>query len=213
MVVGGGRVAARKLRALLECRAEIKVISPEICQEVKQMADGGELTLIHRKFRPGDLAGAMLCIAATNCRTVQDAVRDEAARAGILLNSISGQDACNFQVPARLRRGSLLLTVSTGGGSPALSRAIRLQLEEQFGPEYDDYVRFLALIREHLLAVRSGDDGLDCIFENLIRRNYLTILADKNWDRLEKKLLADLPAGADPAVIIERFKVLSRQDS
>ncbi len=207
VVVGGGKIAARKLRGLIECDAKITVISPEICSEVEELIGQGRFQLVRRPFQPEDLSGAMVCIAATDNRQVQNMVRDAARKEKCLLNSIDDQEACDFQVPSKIRRGGLLLTVSTGGGSPALSKDIRIRLEDEFGSEYEEFVAFLATVREHLLAVKGAKGNLASIFHALVQPRYLELLADQDWTGLERCLTNDLPKDIDVAAMVQKIRM------
>ncbi len=206
VVIGGGQVAARKLRALIECEAKITVVSPEVCSEVQEMEDRGDILIHQREFQPGDLTGAMVCIAATDNRTVQNMVRDEARKENCLLNSIDDQTACDFQVPSKVRRGDLLLTVSTGGASPTLSKDIRIRLEEEFGPEYGRFIRFLGIVREQLLAVKSAKDDFSSVFHALVQDQYLSLITDQDWIELERNLVLDLPKAVSAVNIVKKIK-------
>ncbi|MGF1473860.1 MAG: bifunctional precorrin-2 dehydrogenase/sirohydrochlorin ferrochelatase [Rubrobacteraceae bacterium] len=132
VVVGGGVVANRKARKLLQARAEVVVISPETKPEIESMA----LEVHHRPYEPGDLEGAHLAFAATDSREVNSAVAREAKERGILVNVADEPPEGNFTLPSTLRRGGLQVAVSTGGASPSLARAIREELENKFGPEW-----------------------------------------------------------------------------
>jgi precorrin-2 dehydrogenase/sirohydrochlorin ferrochelatase len=139
VVVGGGGVADRKARKLLQARAEVVVISPEVGAELESVA-----VEIHRRpYREGDLEGAYLAFAATNVREVNGAVAREAKERGIPVNVADSPSEGDFALPSTLRRGRLQVAVSTGGASPTLARRIRGELEEAFGPEWAGIVEEL----------------------------------------------------------------------
>src|SRR6185436_3796488 len=125
VVVGGGRVAERKVRELLAGGARPLVISPLLTAALAAWHAAGQIEHMARCYQEGDLAGAFLVIAATDDSLVNRAVAAEGARRGILVNSAADPSAGNFHTPAAVRRGDLLLTVSTGGGSPALAAHIQ----------------------------------------------------------------------------------------
>ena len=132
VVVGGGEVANRKARKLLQARAEVVVISPEVRPELESVA-----AEVHRRpYEDGDLEGAYLAFAATDAREVNAAVAAEAKGRGIPVNVADSPSEGDFALPSVLRRGRLQVAVSTGGASPALARRIRGELEELFGPEW-----------------------------------------------------------------------------
>ncbi len=151
VVVGGGAVAARKAQALREAGARPEVISPALGPELEAMVASGQVQAVRRGYRPGDLAGAGVVIAATDDRAVNEAVSAEAQRRGIPVNVVDDPALCTFTVPAVVRRGELLVAVSTGGASPALSRHLREALEGFVEPAYGDLLAILRRLRPRLL--------------------------------------------------------------
>jgi siroheme synthase-like protein len=110
-------------------------------------------------YRQGDLADAVLVIAATNNPSINEAVWQEAEQRGCLVNVVDDPPHCNFIVPAIVRRGEVVVTVSTGGASPALARRLREQLETLIGPEYGELTALLAELRP-VLQTRFGDEEI-----------------------------------------------------
>jgi precorrin-2 dehydrogenase len=146
VVVGGGEVASRKARKLLQARARVVVISPDIAPELESVA-----VEVHRRpYRDGDLEEAYLAFAATNVREVNAAVAREAKERRIPINVADNPSEGDFSLPSTLRRGRLQVAVSTSGASPALARRIRGELEEAFGPEW------AGIVEEFNEARRNG---------------------------------------------------------
>ncbi len=156
VVVGGGPVAWRKIAGLVDCGARVVVVSPDGVPELETAAAIGAVVWHRRRYRSGDLAGAALAFAATNDAAVNAAVREEARREGVLLNAAYDADQGNFLVPSVVRRGRLVLAVSTSGSSPKLARRIAAELERTYGPEYGPYTELLERLRAFALA--SGAD-------------------------------------------------------
>lgn len=156
VIVGGGAVAARKCLLLLEAGARITVIAPVLdsCLEALEME--GRIACHARPYLKGDLAGAFLAFAATDDPTVNRAVAEEAESLGILADIAAAPELGSFTTPAAFRRGDLLVTVSTGGKSPALARTISTDLAQQLGPEYAEALAILGAVREKLLTVRNN---------------------------------------------------------
>ncbi len=127
VVIGGGRVAARKVRGLVEAGARVTVIAPEVT------VDAAVERVVRRKYRRGDLRGAALAFAAADDRAVNRAVGEEARRRGIPVNVADRADECTFLVPARVRRGAVQIAISTGGTRPRLARELRERIEEALG--------------------------------------------------------------------------------
>ena len=125
VVVGGGRVAARKASGLAEAGARVRIIAPRVDPSLSAHQ------VERRRYRRGDLKGAVLAFAATDDRAVNHAVALEARRRRIPVNVADSLDDCTFLVPARIARGGLQIAVSTGGRSPRLARALRERLEAE----------------------------------------------------------------------------------
>jgi siroheme synthase-like protein len=130
VVVGGGEVATRKVGALVRDGAELLVVAPEISPEIERLEETGGVTVERRPFEPSDLDGAFLAIAATDSRAINQLVTDEAHARGVLVNVIDDPGACDFSVPAIVRRKDITLAISTGGRSPAFARYLREQLSD-----------------------------------------------------------------------------------
>lgn len=136
VVIGGGVVALRKVRAFLDCGAKVTVVSPTIHPGLAQLAEAGRISPIRREFKPGDLAGAVIAIAATDERAINQKVSDEARDRGVLVNVVDSSEQSDFIIPSFFRRGDLTIAVSTAGMSPALARKIRTKLEGLLGEEF-----------------------------------------------------------------------------
>lgn len=150
VVIGGGEVAMRKVRALLESGARVRVISPELHPQLAAWRDEERLVHDARPYRNGDLQGEFLVIAATNLRNVNAAVTAEARQRGLLHNIADDPDGSSFHTLGAVMRGDVMLAVSTGGDSPALAALIRRKLEQTFGPEYGELAGRLGQLRREL---------------------------------------------------------------
>jgi precorrin-2 dehydrogenase/sirohydrochlorin ferrochelatase len=175
VVVGGGRVAERKALALLAAGARLTVVSPALTVRLRKEKDGGRLRHVERAFRPGDLRGAFLVIAATDDEKVNEAV---AARKDLLVNVVDRPEHCTFIVPASVRRGPLHVAISTSGTSPAMARAIREDMERTYGKEFGLYLRKLSRIRER--AVQEIPDPRE-------RERFLKTLASERIVKMLKR--------------------------
>lgn len=161
VVIGGGAVATRKVAGLLAARAAVTIISPALAPALERLAAEGQAQALRRPYRPGDLEGAFLVIAATDDQAVNRAVWEEANRRGCLVNVVDDPAHSNFIVPAIVRRDEITVAVQTGGASPALARRLRERLEATVGPEYGVLARLLAELRPELLArVPPGESRL-----------------------------------------------------
>ncbi len=168
VVVGGGRVAQRKVLGLLSCGARVTVISPVLTDELTVRRAKGEITWKNRKYRSGDLKVAFLVIAATDDKETQEQVHREATERNLLLNVADVPRRCNFILPATARQGDLAISVSTAGKSPALARKLRVELEKRYGVEYRAVVDILGAIRPVILAAGLDQRDNEQVFYELL---------------------------------------------
>jgi precorrin-2 dehydrogenase/sirohydrochlorin ferrochelatase len=140
LVVGGGEIGERKARALLQCGAQVTVVSPAVTRGLAALAAAGRVVDRRRTFRRSDLRGCALVVAATGDPSVDAAVAALGRRGRVLVNVVDRPELCDFILPSVLQRGELQIAVSTGGRSPALAREIRRRLEALFGPEYAELI-------------------------------------------------------------------------
>ncbi|WP_211278789.1 NAD(P)-binding protein [Parageobacillus galactosidasius] len=150
VVIGGGKVAERKIHGLLEAKANITVVAPTITSGIQQLEAAGKLIWRQKTFSPDDLEEAWVVIAATNNRDVNEAVA-KAAKPYQLINIADDPERSNFHVPAVIRRGRLTIAISTGGASPTIAQQIRRQLEELYDDDYGRYIDFLYQCRQWIL--------------------------------------------------------------
>jgi len=144
IVIGGGKVAERKILTLLRNSADVTVISPQITTKIEHEKHKGRVKHIKRQYRKGDLKQAFLVIAATDSLIINQQVSKDAP---CLVNVVDTPDLCNFIVPSTIKRGPLSIAVSTSGISPALSRSVRRELERMYGPAFSEYLKSLKTIR------------------------------------------------------------------
>ncbi|MDH4317759.1 MAG: bifunctional precorrin-2 dehydrogenase/sirohydrochlorin ferrochelatase [Desulfobulbaceae bacterium] len=168
LVVGGGAVAHRKVRGLLTEGATVRVIAPEVCPQLENLADEGKIELLQREYLRGDTEGAVLIFAATDNRGVQESVRAEALESGRLFNIADDPLGCSFQVPAVVRQGDLLISVSTNGKSPALAAMVRKQLEGEFGEEYRELLAIITRLRQELKGSPDSYPERRKLFEEIL---------------------------------------------
>jgi len=205
VVVGGGNVALRKVSSLLDCNGLVRVVSPSVESGLKKIIHQGQVEWLERGYAKGDLQGAFLVFATTSDSLVQQQVKEEARKYGVIHNSASDPVGSDFHVPAHFRRGKMLVAVSTGGGSPALSRKIREKLELELGPEYEAVVDFLAMVREVVVSNVADPSDRKELFYNLQKIDIAGLIRDGNWFDLQMMLLQELPAEIDTPLLIKRF--------
>ena len=158
VVVGGGAVAEGKIEGLFAAEARVCVIAPRVTPAIAQWIEQGKVEWRAKAFAAVDLDGAYLVIAATSAAGVNEAVFVEADARGILCNAVDDIENCHFYYGSVVQRGDLQIAISTNGKSPALAQRLRLQLEKQFGPEYELWLEWLGAARELL---RAGEGSVD----------------------------------------------------
>jgi precorrin-2 dehydrogenase/sirohydrochlorin ferrochelatase len=152
VVVGGGKVAERKVRTLLRARASVRVISPELTARLAQWAAAKNISIARHGYRKGDLGRPLLVFAATNDPAVQRAVRADADALGALVNVADDREHSTFLVPASFAQGGLQVAISTSGASPALARSLRQRLQAMLGRQYKAHLSFLREARTEVLS-------------------------------------------------------------
>ena len=190
ILVGGGKVAERKVRGILSAGTEtsICVIAPKITMVLQEHAAAGRLCWKQAYYADGMLEGAFLVYAATDLREVNAAVAAEAKRRGIPVNVIDDPAASTFQVPASIRRGELILSVSTAGGSPALSRAIRMELEEMYPPAFGMWLERVSCLRVELQECISSSSARTRFWHTALRPDILTMVPHGAMEKAEVEL-------------------------
>ncbi len=193
VVIGGGLVAQRKVRMLLECGATVVVISPDYCAGLDQMVENGEIQAIRRHYQAGDLRGAKVVIAATDDKNINREIVREARNEAVLANVVDDAELSDFIVPAYLRRGDVTIAVSTAGTSPALARKIKARLEKEFGEEYAALVRLIGEVRRQIRQQGVEVDG-DTWQEAIDLDWLIELLRAGNSDKAKSVLLDNLMA-------------------
>ena len=158
VVVGGGKVAERKVIGLLKAGSAVTVISPRVTVGLKGLSVRKKIRHIKKGYEKGDLANAVLVVSASNSGSVNRAVYEEAAGRNIPVNVVDDPGCSSFITPSVVDRGSLVVAISTSGKSPALSRKIRLDMDKFLGKEYEIFTEILGAVRNKLLKnnVKSG---------------------------------------------------------
>lgn len=173
LVIGGGKVAERKVEALLCCGALVKVVSPALCPGLEEMLRDGKIMYESRPYERKDLDGVFLVVASTNDTSVNDAISREAHNRNILCNIVDKPDLCNFTVPSIVRKGDLMITISTGGKSPALSKRLRREIEESYGDEYAIFLEIMGALRRKILGYGRPQAENEILFNRIVHSELL----------------------------------------
>jgi uroporphyrin-III C-methyltransferase/precorrin-2 dehydrogenase/sirohydrochlorin ferrochelatase len=176
LVVGGGKVAARKVALLSRAGAAITVVAPDICAEIKALASQSAVNCIEREFSAADMGGVVLVIAATDNASVNRAVSELANQARIPVNVVDNPGLCSFIVPSIIDRSPVQVAVSTGGASPVLARLLRARLEYFIPAAYGRLAHLVDKYR-HSVKQRFSDAGQRRYFwENILQGRVAELL-------------------------------------
>ena len=191
LVVGGGPVAVRKIDGLLACSARVHVIAQTVGPEVRARAVAWE----ERSYRRGDVAGFRLVFAATGDSRVNHTIYEDARAAGVWVNTADDPANCTFTLPSIARRGPIMVTVSTGGHSPALARWLRARIEQELGAEYEVLVDLLSEARNDMKAAgRSTEEG---DWQSALDSDMLDLVRAGRVDQAKERLRAWLSSSSD----------------
>ncbi|MFC5447279.1 precorrin-2 dehydrogenase/sirohydrochlorin ferrochelatase family protein [Paenibacillus aestuarii] len=176
LVVGGGRIAERKVRSLVQAGAHVTVLSPDFTDGLVEMGQRSEIKLIEERFSEAwlreqtasALKACRLVIAATDSAEVNQAVCAAARRWGMFVNVVDQPELSTFILPSVVRRGKLVIAVSSGGASPSFARKIARELEQSYGEEYELYLDFLSEFRLKIQAVIADKQARQQLFQEML---------------------------------------------
>lgn len=206
LLVGGGEVALRKARLLIEAGAVLRVVAPQIGPELAELAEQGGGQCLARGYQPADLAGCVLAIAATDDQALNAEVSRDAQDGGVPVNVVDAPALCSVIFPAIVDRSPLLVAVSSGSDAPVLARLIRARLETWIPSAYGQLAglakRFRARVKELLPDVQQRRVFWEEVFQGPIAERMLAGQAGEAERLLEEKL-----AGAAPRTLGEVYLV------
>jgi precorrin-2 dehydrogenase/sirohydrochlorin ferrochelatase len=186
VVIGGGQVAQRKVKTLLDAGAKVRVVAAEVTKGIRKHAERGEIELVERRYERGDLAGSAAVVAATDDEEVNRAVFAEATESGIPVNVVDNVSLCTFIAPSIVRRGDLVVAISTGGNAPALAVRIRERMEKEFGEEYARFLALMGELREQV-AVAGDQDERAKAWYRVVDSDVMDLVRAGDMERARKR--------------------------
>jgi len=207
VVIGGGTIAQRKIDTLLQCGADVYIISRELSSELQKHLKDGKIRLLGRRFSKGYLQDAFLVIASTDDAKLNRRVSSLARDMGILVNVVDLPADSNFIVPSVIKQGDLLIAVSTSGKSPAMAKRIRERLSRQFGNEYKDFLLLMGRLRKEILSRCLSQEDNSRIFHELVDSTILDSIRRKDWKEIASNLERILEMRISPEDVINYIKV------
>ncbi len=195
LVVGGGPVALGKVRGLLDAHADVTVVAPDLVDELAELSRANRIEVERRPYERGEAARYRLALTATGDPAVDGAVFEDAEAAGVWVNAADDPAHCSFTVPARVRRGPLLVTFATGGQSPALAAWLRERFEDELGPEYEQLLALLAEARADLVA--RGEPTERPGWKRALDSGMLEMIREGHLAEAKERLQACLSSSSD----------------
>ena len=191
VIIGGGEVAERKAERLIECGAQVVIVSRSLTPLLEDRKKASKIEQIDADYEKKTLRGAFMVIGATDRDDVNAQVSQDALSLGILVNIVDDPDRCNFILPSLLQQGDLSIAISTGGKSPALARKIREELQQQYGPEFKTLLGIMGSLRKKVLAQGHASGNNKVVFAELVHSDILQAIRDGNRG-LVKKIIHDI---------------------
>lgn len=190
VVIGGGKIAHQKMENLLKAGAQVTVVSPDLSEEMTDLAAEAHFRHVKRDYEPGDLEGYILAFVATDDRSVNATVAREGKERGVWVNAVDDPPYCDFIMPGIAQRGDLIVAISTSGRSPAMARKLREELQEFLT---EDYALMLELAAETRAELREKDVLVDADVWNLaLDADLRRLLSEGRRDEAKERLLRAL---------------------
>jgi precorrin-2 dehydrogenase/sirohydrochlorin ferrochelatase len=186
VIIGGGAVAQRKAERLIECGAQVTIVSRTLTPLLEDRKKANTIEHIDTDYKKQALHGAFMVIGATDRDDVNAQVSQDALSLGMLVNIVDDPDRCNFILPSLVQQGDLSIAVSTGGKSPALARKIKEDLQQLYGPEYESLLTIMGSLRKKILAQGHASEANKAVFEALVHSDMLQAIREGNRGKVKK---------------------------
>jgi len=189
LIAGGGQVAFRKVNRLIQCEANIRIISPQTEKRLQEIASAANIEIVQRKIISQDLDGFFMIFAATNDSLINESIARWAVQKNILCNIADRPDDSDFILPSIIEQGDLNITISTNAKSPALSKYIATQLQEIFGPEYGIFLKLMGKLRCLLSNEITSQAERQKIYHDIVNSPILQWLKQNDMDSVSNTCL------------------------
>lgn len=178
VIIGGGEVAYRKCKNFIDFNKKVKVIAPKFIKEFQGLRD--KVELIEDIYKEEYIKDSFIVVAATNNKDVNKAIGEYCNLNNKLVNVVDSIELSNYTVPSYIKRGDLIISVSTSGKSPSLSRKIKEDLESQYDDSYEEYINLLGEVRRKIIAQVDDATIRRNLIKNLINLNLKELREEKN---------------------------------
>jgi len=176
IVVGGGRIAHRKVLSLLKFGADITVISPKISKSILELANNKSVKIIKKEYSEKAIDGFGIVFSATDNPEINRTVRKDCTKKGILLNVVDDPDLCDFILPANVIRGDLTISISSQGKAPFFTKKMRHKVERLIPPIYEDIINMAAQLRKQVILNKNVNPKT--------KTRILKQFTSQNWEKI-----------------------------
>ena len=199
LLVGGGEVATRKGRMLAKSGAVLRVVAPEISNELRELVAQHNGELILREYQQGDMEGCVLAVAATDIETLNQQISDEAKQINIPVNVVDTPALCTYITPAIIDRSPLMIAISSGGEAPVLARLVRAKLETLIPMSYGKLAQLASRWRDRVKARFNDGDSRRKFWEKILQGPAAELAMNGQLDQADK-ILSDEIANEDASL-------------
>ncbi len=186
LIIGGGHVALRKVTKLLKEKADVTVLSPEACEDIRQLAEAGKLRWISRAYQEKDCLGYRLVVTACGIRGVAEEVHQAAEKEYFLYNASDFPPLGNCQLPASFETGGLQFTISTRGRSPAMSKYVKEWLRKEIPEDFGAWLDRVSAIREELKEEVHSSQSREKFWHVVFRDEVMHLVMEGKIDEAEE---------------------------
>jgi len=211
LVVGGGRVAERKIKGLLDAGARVYVVAKELSPSLKKLEALSAIGYLGKDFDPAHLEGIRLLFVATNDRELNQSISSFAKGKGLWVNVVDRPELCNFIVPSSIRRGEVTVAISSGRHSPALSKFLRERLENLLPLGLGDFALFMGLLRKRVLALGLGSEKDKEIFQQIVGSDIMERILEGDFESAKGICKNRLPVELDWDRLFEELKLVTEK--
>ncbi|MEW6097504.1 MAG: bifunctional precorrin-2 dehydrogenase/sirohydrochlorin ferrochelatase [bacterium] len=189
VVVGGGEIALRKVKSLVEAQAKVVVISPEIISSFKELLKKNKITYLKQEYKSKHIKNdTFLVIVATDDKQLNAKIANDAGKLNLLINVVDAPSLGNFILPATFHRGKLIISVSTSGQSPALAKKIKEDLLNIYGVEYEILVDLLGNLRTKVHAKYKNKEDRKVFWEKLVNSDLIEYIRNNKEEEIKRYL-------------------------
>ncbi len=195
-VIGGGNIAYRKIVSLLECAAEVIVISKEVIKDIQLLIEDKKIIYFQDKYNFKYICDCYLVYAATNDSIVNQAVYSQCSKENILVNVVDKPKICSFIVPSKVQKGNLTIAISTNGKSPMLARKIRQDLEKVYDFRYEIFLDIIGEVRKEVFHNIKDQKKRSEFYKAIVYSDLIDRITFENKTYIQKQIMNILLASS-----------------